>query len=672
MTEAEYLQQLADCGFSQPAVSELVSSSYTNVLFNNKVTELQIQRPLSAINFFQGLFGSKVWPDGQGMDEVREYATDPFVPIDFSYFVRSGQICDPNLANECDIDTCKIPEGGRGTLPPFKFFRWALETERTCVANIRHIRDFMYWAQRVIRNRDLIDEQILYSFYVFAAIQTAGHKITLNGQQSPGGLTLIPNSNARNPLQGGSYNYMEELFPAVIDPNLLLPITYDLLEPIARRWKDYGIQNEVATGPRGEPIYELWYGDDLWREEVLRNPDYMKSLRFSMPSSQFAGYTLMGGEQEVMGNFKVRRIPGLPRFAPTADGRVVSVDTHTLVPIEVGSEPTPSIEYENAPFGIAGIVSGQQGSILTRPTLTQSGEGFPINPIASSEPWQINNEYDATCNKYKNKPFSYKRYELGFQLDDPNAGTWFLHRRKRFNMQPISDCDLAPIFQVTKSDVDCPLTLIGCQDNKRRASNDITQPTNAPQHVNCAAESCGNSDTSNNLYRIKVDRRVNNPGFNSLNCECGDTVQVFIYNEAQEFQRTQEAVIQDTSFGFPYAVYFVEVTGGLSPGECIKGIQCAGEDPELGNVLSSEGLEADSENLRLRVVLDGSIGCSQATDTVTVRYYSSANVLLDTVSATVESYNPSFNTYIIRSTDADLLPLEDVVGASYMTVECTE
>lgn len=672
MTEAEYLAQLEACNFGEPAVSQLVTSSYTNVLFNNKVTELQIARPLSALNFFQGLFGTAIWPDGQGMDQVREYATDPFVPIDFSYFVRSGQICDPNLANECDIDLCPVPEGGRGTLPPFKFFKWGLETKRTCVANIRHIRDFWYWASKVIRNRDLIDEQILYSFYVFAAIQTAGHKITLNGQQTPGGLTLIPNSNARNPLQGGSYNYMEELFPAVLDPNLLLPITYDLLEPIARRWVQFGINNAVATGPRGEPIYELWYGDDLWQEEVLRNPDYMKSLRYTMPSSQFAGYTLVPGEQEIVGNFKIRRIPGLPRFAPTADGRVVSVDTHTLVPIEVGSEPVPSLEYENAPFGIAGIVNGKQGSILTRPTLTQSAEGFPINPIASSEPWQINNDYDQECNKFKNKPFSYKRYELGFQLDDPNAGLWFLHRRKKFNMQPISDCDLAPIFTVTKSDADCPLTLVGCQDNKRRASNDITQPVNPVQHVNCVAESCGNEGTSLSLYRIKVDRRVDNPGFNSLNCGCGSVVFVFVYNENHEFVRTQEATIQDTSFGFPYAVYFIELSDALSPGECIKGIQCAGEDPEEGNVLSSEGLPADGENLRLRLVLDGSIGCSQPTDTVTVVYLDAVGGTVDSVNGTVESYNPTYNTYVVRSTDAGLLPLDEVVGAVSMEITCTE
>lgn len=676
MTEQQYKELLASCDFNQPKkVSELVTASYTNVLFNNKVLEIQMANPLSPLPFFQGLFGTRVWPDGQGMDEVREYSTDPFVPIDFNHFIRSGRTCDPNLSNGCDVDLCEIPEGGRGTLPPFRFFKWGFRTPRTCIEDIRHIRDFWYWASKVIRNRQIIDDKVMEAFYIMAAINTAGHKITLNGvRDSAGNLTLVPSNNPRNPLGAGSYNYMEDLFPQIINPNDVLPLTYDLLEPLARRWGVYNIGNEIATDASGKKIYELWHPDDLYQEEVLRNPDYMKSLQFTMPSTMFDGYHAVRGDQQVVGNYKIRQMPGLPRFGITANGNIISVNTHDLVNIEVGTEPVPSAAWMNAPFGIAGIVGHKkQGAILTRPTLSQSGEGFPIKPIAGVENWQINNHYDAQCNRFENKPFSYRRYEMGFQMDDPNAGLWFLFRRRVFNMTPISDCNLAPIVVTPERVNDCPITTIGCQDGKRRVSNSITQNDNAPQYVECSAASCGNTASGSYLYRITVDRRTNNPGFNSLKCDCGDPVFVGVYDANGAFVENVEGVIQDTSFGFPYGVYFIELESALSAGQCIKHIQCIDDSPEEANVISCENLSPVGGNNRIRVVLEHALECSDENDAVEIQVLNAQGSAIETWEAKIISYNPLTNIYVLEGTGEDndaITCYGDVVGGVSMTVTC--
>src|SRR5690606_31184678 len=105
------------CNWSDPAVSELVSSTHTNVMFNNKVMEMQVNNPLGAFNFFGGFFGSEVWADGQGDDQIREYSTDPYIPFSFSHFTKQSPVCNPNLANNCDFDFCEVPEGGKGTFP---------------------------------------------------------------------------------------------------------------------------------------------------------------------------------------------------------------------------------------------------------------------------------------------------------------------------------------------------------------------------------------------------------------------------------------------------------------------------------------------------------------------------------------------------------------------------
>lgn len=677
MTEAEYVAQLEACNWSEPAVSELVSSSYTNVMFNEKVQEMHVNSPLGAYNFFSGFFGSEVWQDGQGDDEIREYATDPYIPFTFSHFVKQAPVCNPNYAGNCDADFCEVPEGGKGTFPGMQWVKWAFETKRTCIADIRSLRKFQYWAARAIRFRQLIDEQVMNMFYVMVAIKTLGHKVTLNATRDNGLLNLITNSNPRNLAGYGSYNYMQERFPEIMNVNNLVPIQFSLLEKIARRWSRHpsADSTRVGTGPRGENIYEMWHPDDIYAEEVYKNPDYMKSLRYTLPSSQFAGYSLAPGEQEIIGNWKFKVMPWLPRFAPTASGAIVPVDSHVDVPIEVGNEPVPNPLFEDAPIGLAMIISGKMGTILTRPTLTQSGDGAPILPIASSEAWQINNHYDATCNKLLNKPFFFKRYEMGWRLDNPNAGMGFLFRRRVFSPIPITDCDLAPVFITQDNAIDCPFTTIGCAP-KSRENDDITQPTGAPTLVECVTAECGNSG-SPWRYNIRVKRIANNPGYNSLGCECGSNVTLHVYNNDNPLTpvRQQQGILKSDIKGFPYGIYVVSTTTEIATNECIRYISCSDETPLFANVITSwDQTENPDFGEGVGVVLDGPMGCDSDGDDVTVRYYDANGVVLDSITATIAEIDIEDNRYRLTSVDPNFTSLASsaLVGVVSMGVSCAE
>lgn len=666
MTNQEFQAVLEACNWRSPeAVSKLVTSSYTNVKFNDKVDERIIADELGAYNYFGGLFGKDVWPDGQGMDEIREYYVDPHIPFSFSYFVRQMEICDPNLADECRRDRCQVPEGGRGTLPPFRFFKWGFETPRDCIANIRSIHNFRYWAMKIIRGRELIDQQVMNMFYTMAGIYTAGHKIVMQGvRDANGNLILAPNSNPRNPLRGGLYNFMEEKFPQPTNLNDLLPLTLDTLEPAARYWSYTNSSYRTATGPRGEAIYEIWTPDDWFRQEQLKNPDRVKQTSMLMPNKLFPGWVLQpDGQREVVENWAAKVMPWLPRFAPTADGRIIPVDNKVGVDIEVGKEYLFSNEFDNAPIGIAVVVSGKQGTILSRPALTTSGAGFPIQPITGDSPWRIRNDYDKECNPDLNMPYSQKDYEMGFRMDDPNAATAFLYRRSVFNMRPVNDCDLAPIFTVSDPDVACPITTIGCQVTKIRENNSIVDP-GVYKPVECTAAACGNTGSSPYYYNIKIQRKANQPEFNSLQCECGSNVKLFVHDDEGEFLREQIGTVHSTFQGFPYARYMISTTTALAEGECIRGIACDDDTPLQGNVIDAYDLE-DGD---VTVILSSYIACDNVGDDVQVRYYDASGAVLGTIAAEIVSFEPTTATYVLTSTNpsfkADAYENQASIGVS--------
>lgn len=607
------------------------------------VVQKHLKNPVGAFNYFSGFFNTAIWGDGQGTDEVREYASDVYIPYTFSHFVRTMQLCDPNNANECNTDYCKVPQGGRGTLPGIHMYKWGFETERDCIANIRSIRDFEFWASQVTRARTQVDEQVMNMFYTMAAIKTAGHKVVFQGERdAQGRLMPVYSANPRNPFRSFNYNYIEELFPAAV-PDTMLPMDIQYLEKLARHWTQFQNGNEIARGSRGQLIWELWYGDDYYQEQAINNADYMEKIKMTEPANLFAGYSLQSNPREVIGNWATKIMPWLPRFAPSTGGGIIPVDSHEAVPIEVNNEYVPSREFDNAPIGLALIASKKQGTVLKRPALTKSGAGFPILPITGDGGWIIRNDYDKDCNKDLNQPYSQKRFEMGFRMDDPDASMAILYRRRLFNLRPTNECDLAPIFAIDPKEVDCSLTTIGCEDNKKRASESVTQ-TDFSKAIICSNVSCGDDK----LIRIKVERLANKPGFNSLGCECGDTVDVLVYDDEGNFDRRQSAVVKDLSLIFPYGYAWIELGTALAPGECIKGLLCLDSTPDEGNVVDAwDNTDSGFEDLvGVQYMLDSQLACEEGDDVV-VEWFDANGVSLGTDTGTIAEADHAHYMYRI-------------------------
>jgi len=662
ITEEEFQDILENCNWKDNGeVSKLVTASYTNVKFNEQVIEKHVLNPVGAMNYFEGFFGTDIWPDGQGTDEIREFATDPYIPYSYEHFIRRMQICDPSLANECDMDYCQIPEGGRGTLPGIEMYAWGFQTQRDCIKNIRSIRDFQYWAGRVIAAREAVDNQVMNMFYSLAAIRTAGHKVVLQGKRDENGrLVPIASSNPRNALRAFSYNYMEKLFPAVTNPNDIMPLSLSVLDRLARTWTNMGgigCPKPVATGDRGQFVWEIWYGDDFYGEHYYNNADYFEKIKMTMPAKMFAGYSLFDTQtREVLGNWVAKPVYNLPRFTESTEGGIIPVDSHENVPIEVGYEPVMSEDWENAAFGLFLIPSAKQGSILKRPILTKSGQGIPIMPTGDGQ-WRIRNDFDKACNYHRNKPYSEKDYEMGFRMDNPDGGYAGIYRRRVFRIDPANECNLAPIIPKAPTDLQCDIVTIGCGDNKKRHQASITQ-TDFSKAVLCTAIPCGTpgDNAAPYLYRVKIEREGNKVNFDSLGCVCGSTITILINDGNGAFARQQDAVLKDNSLAYPYGYYWIELTTKLADGECIKGIICQDDTPDLGNVVDGwdntmEGFE-DIADATVRFLLDSALECDDGDDVV-IRYYDENNTLLDTVNGTISIADPAHYLYDITSAEPD-------------------
>lgn len=661
LTDAEFETRLQNCNWKDnAAVSDIVSQTVTNAMFNQVILEKQIECD-GAARYFSNFFGTRLWEDGVGMDEIREYATPPYIPISFQYFIEKMKPCKSNPQNvdECDWDTCVVPEGGRGTLPSFQLFEWGFETQRQCIANIRHIRDFMFWASRVIENRRRMDEQVMNMFFTLMAWKTAGHKVVMEYQKTvtSGNVaqyTAWPNTDPRNPFRGFRYNYMEEFFPAVGDPQNIGPMSIGALEQLARTWTHNCNDYYVAEDPRGGKIWEFWFSEDWYREEAIHNLDYIEKIKLTMPEKLFAGYSLSSERpREVIGNFAMKTMPWLPRLNESSDGGLIPVDTHTGVDIEFGQEFMLDPDWQNAPFGMALIPSPKQGSIIRRSDLTTSPEGFPILPITSATNWRIRNDYDATCNKHLNKPYSEKHYEMGMQMDDPDAAIAIIHRFRKFRVSPENFCDLQPVTPVDPNTVCNDFLQVGCHRSNKRVHQASVTKTDFSKFANCTAASCSNGESAPFIYRVVIPRAVLESGYNSLGCDCGSTVVIQIGDENGDIDRVQNATVLDTADVFPDGVVWISLDTDIDTdaGECIKGIICEDATPGVGTVVSCRETDDVPSNgvwYWLDSILNDSDGVA-VSDNVTITYYDADGGVLGTAAGTIQEIDEAAYKYRVTS-----------------------
>jgi hypothetical protein len=656
LTKAQWLEQLEDCGgdMTQDDLVKLVFNDGPNALWSDVVREMQLQYN-SIYPYLTGFFPTRVLKDWNGVDELQRTYHSAFMPMDFSMFVRSMQnmFCDPS-PNECHTDYCEIPQGGLTNIPPLEMWKWGLKTKPFCIANIRTSFAAKQIAEKIVRERFAADEQSMNAFYTMAVIRMLGHKWILEyEQQADGTIEPVANSNPYNILSGFRYNYMQPLFPQVGNLQNIMPFDFRFMDMFGRALTNSQNPNKIATGPRGEPIYEIWFPDDWYRQEVLDNPEYIEKCRYMMKTDMLPGYTLQPGEKEIIGNFSIRSMPMLPRFAESTKGGLTIVQTHKNVAVDGGNRAIHNNrEWDNAPFYLVVSLGKGIGEILTRPALTVGVEGRPIMPITGDGDWVYRNDYDPVCNEDLNMPHFRKRYEMGFRLLNADAGWGFVARAKKFRLRAVNTCDLRPIIQVAPVSSDCSILSIGCNtDVVRRATNNIIQDSNI-RHVACHAAMCGEET----IYRLTINREALDsitPDQNPVNgCECGDEVNLILGDETGAINaQTTGTLVHYIRPNAVNPIWFVKLDAALDEGDCIRGIVCPDDTPDEATVVACVDTSQDAALAanRVRFIVDGMLSCDVG-DAVTVTYYDEDGVSLGTEAGTIALFNAELMYYEITGT----------------------
>lgn len=682
MTQAEWLEQIEACGgdMSQDQLVNLLFEQGPNALWEETVRQMHVMNGDGLYNYLSGFFPTEVWEDWKGTTELGTTYHSPFIPFDASIFQRSMQICSPSSANECHTDYCTIPRGGITNLPELEMYKAGFKTERMCIANIRTSKRAKQIAQMFVKERFAVDERVMEIFFTLAVIRMLGHKTVLEyANDGAGNVQLIDNDNPYNPLQGGRFSYMQPLFPAAGNLENIMPLDMRFLDQYGTQLATARDSNFIARGPRGEPIYELWTPGDWYRQEKLDNEDYIEKSKFTVTPQLLPGYRYSSaGEKEIVGNFSIRQMDALPRFTESTEGGLTIVEPWVNTPVDNGNRATPSYrDYVNAPFYLVVMLGKNVGHLLSRPDINTGIEDRPIMPITGGvgSEWRYRNDYDKDCNPDLNMPYLQKRYEMGFRMDNPDAGRGFLVRAKKFRQRPVQTCDLRPIFKATPSKMSCSITTIGCNPLNDRLSNNIMDDSMGFRKVKCSAKVCG--DSTNRIYRLDIRREsidAINPDENPLqNCACGDTVTVFIGNSEGETVKQRDAVIIEyirPNMVNPNPVYFVNIASVLADGECIQSIGCKDSTPTVSTVMSCND-NSDDDTIAegsVKFVVDSPIPCNVGAD-VEIKYYNDANTLLDTIDGVIESINVDLGIYVISSEEVDF-GCDFVDGATRVTINC--
>jgi hypothetical protein len=685
MTQSEWNDKLESCGhnLSNEQIIDLVYKDGPNALWTDIVHQKHLLTEYSVYRYLQSFFSTSIWPDGIGDTEIGQKYHAAYIPFDMSIFQRTMEVCSPSSQNECHTDYCTIPQGGLSSMPELEMYKTGFKTEPRCVANYRTSERAKRLVEMLIQERFQVDEQVMNAFYTMAMIRMLGHKWVLEYTQEGNELVPIANNNPRNMMGGFQYNYLNPLFPQAGNLNNIAPFSFDALERFGRGLVNSRNPNFIAKGKRGEPIYELWHTEDWYRTEVLDNAEYIERMKYTMPSELLTGYSLEGGEQEIIGNFHMKVMPQLPKFTESSEGGLTVVQPLKEVAVDFGSEAIHNFaQWDNAPFLLTVAISSQIGEILSRPAITTGVEGLPIMPITGNGEWMYRNDYDKECNEDLNMPHMRKRYEMGFKLKNPEAGWGFISRAKKFRWKPINACDMRDIFKLKPSKQDCSILTIGCNPKNTLAENNIME-SNGSRKVLCSGEVCGD-DT---IYRVSFRKENQDsiaPNQSPLGgCGCGDTVNVYINNGATGQPLLvatggQDPVVEGKIIEIfrpnnvsPRWSALIQLEDPLVDGYCIGSVACpAGEEESV--IVACNG-PADNEDLiagQISVILSKPLACAQSAGAdANIAYYDADGELIadEDIDVTIVSYDPVLNKYVFSAVGLDCSGPE---GACKAVVTC--
>lgn len=597
-------------------------------------------------NYFMKMFDSQVQPDGQAFDEINNVYHPNYTQKSFSIFNKQQQPCDPMATNACDRHYNEVPSGGRSTMPQGGFFSWGRRTKKYCLQNFRNIPNFMFWLGKEAEDRARTSATDIEMFYLKVFLATAGHKFVLEGKKNASG-AFVPyqSTNPRNPLGNFKYNWMQELFPAVDDPNNILPLDVNTLQRLARGWGENSNAAPIAFRGDGAGVYNLWIGDDWRQQEVDQFEDFRNLFGTIANKQMLEGYQFEEGEKTEFSRFLIESRFNLPRFAvDEVDGGIVMVQDMVAIDAEVGEEYIRNPQWMDAPFRLAVSPTRDQATILTRPLMSVHGNGAPIPVVPAFSGWEVENEYDKECNPERLLPHWKCWNEAGFRPKNPDGSMAIMYRAREIQNAPTNYCNLAPLFTVASPEIESGFINIGCE-NKQQVSNSITQMEIGKFDVRCTAQVMGDPT----IYRVTMEHlQPLFPNGGAIPCAAGSDVRVIIedVDGAGEGTFTEvTATIIDDEWASTYGQYYIKLPSALGSDKCIRALRCIDSTPNKGTVSSSIDVGSGVVKYALESMLVG----AALTNDVIVTFRNSAGTSLGTFTGTITAMNPSRYQYTVTS-----------------------
>jgi len=652
---------VSECNFgNEQEVVTLITNQYTPLYFDKIAITRLYEDPLFLESSVVNMYPTMNFDYGQGDIPRNKVYHPPYIPMGIQNFQldnlpRPDQVAEtgPSEGNSncifCYID---IPFGGV-SYQQGMIVRRDYRTPQVCARDIASSAAYWDYAGQVIESRMMAEQRTMQDFKNFVRLYTAGHKIVLE-----------PNSpiTAANPPQSIQNTYPEtyetDLFPQVIDPNAILPLSFAFLQNTLLQYimQDYTFRFLAKAGPRG-PVWEVEVDSDWYANEVINNPQWTENLRWEAPAILFQGQVpdsrLYPGNVEGLGNYRFVIDATLPRYAPDGAGGIVEVQKFITTPVEVNSQTILNKAWVTAPFGVAYFKNPLGAKLLTQPGIT-TNQGITI-PDVQRTGWIPWNEFDPLCNPEKLKPYWKFHFRMGFMPYQPYRGIAVLFRRTMPNIPETPNCTPYPIVNTTAATEDCDV-LNGPCSGRTPLPASITQTLAGNQVIYTHTE-CGGT----RYVDVRVQFQPNRPG-GLMNCECPGQVRVTYSDDTFD-----TATILNTRWAtsyLPYDHYFLDLGSGNSvpTGECIVLIQCLETPLNEATITfcTDTGLDGDTlPTNQVMIYVDQPIDCTGGLSVITVDG-SGSPVTVTIVSSDIEALR-----YIITAVGLTCASSGGLEGATF-------
>ncbi len=663
LTTAEWLDYAEGCELGDASGNvKLLMHEHTPAIINPMVNERMAKD--RSCNYFVNMFRTEVQPDGQSENEINRIYHPSRIDKSFSFMQEYAQPCDPMTSNACDRNFCEIPSGGLSTLNQGGWFSWGLKTKPYCLQNFRSVPNFIKWLGKEAEDRARTSAAHMELFWLKVALATTGHKIVLEGVQTAGGLVPAPSYDMRNPLRGFQYSWMKDVFPAVNDPNNIMPLDVATLQRLGLGWSENTNTSPIAMNGEGNGMHNLWIGDDWRAQEVDRFADFARMFMSIENAKMLEGYKFEEGSKTAFGRFILESRFKLPRFAPDAvRGGLVMVQDQIPIQTDVGVEYVANPLWYDAPIRLAIATSKDQAVVLTRPPLSVHGNGIPIPVVPSSGGWYPLNEYDKDCNPHRLLPHWESWNEMGYRPENPDSSFAILYRARTLLVIPTYHCDLSPMFTVESPDSCGEFTTIGCH-NKRSVPNSVTALRIGQTDIRCSSSKCG-SDTT---YRLEVqDLQPLKPNSQSIATECGGTLTVIVEDDAGSFREVQATMV-DNDFGYPFGKYSIELEAALNVGDCIRAVRENSNTPLIAYITNAKNVAADTVKFATSSALVGAVAGNDAL----IEYFNANGVLLGSFTGEITTLNQNLYTYTVECATVGFAAVPETAWAGDIDITKTK